>query len=188
MIAGRVLYRARQFWNALHARPEVENLAEIRRTLNTAQWILFSKMQPGEQAHSIQVYQILTRLGETCPDLLAAALLHDAGKVCVSLHAWERAFIVVVRALFPGRATAWGAMTDADSLRTWKRPFIVAEHHPAWGAEMAQQAGSSPLTVALIRRHQEKGRGQGRKGAGEKREEGEEDLLLSVLQAVDDES
>jgi hypothetical protein len=31
---------------------------------------------------------------------------------------------------------------------------VVAIQHPAWGAEMAAEAGSSPLVVALIRRHQ----------------------------------
>jgi hypothetical protein len=74
-----------------------------------------------------------------------------------------------------------GLLTETF-LRIWRRPFIIAERHPAWGAEMAAQAGASPLAVALIRQHQDKldpdlGGNSGMEG-----------YLLRKLQAVDDNS
>jgi len=37
----------------------------------------------------------------------------------------------------------------------WRRPFVVKAQHAAWGAEMAANAGSDPLTVWLIEHHQD---------------------------------
>jgi len=56
---------------------------------------------------------------------------------------------------------------------------MVATWHAEWGAEMAQQAGASPLVIDLIRRHPQvvpPDSGQA------------EDNLLRKLQAEDDES
>jgi len=61
--------------------------------------------------------------------------------------------VVLVKNLLPGTFQRWGASGD---ILGWKRIFVVAEQHPAWGAEMAALAGASQLTVNLIRRHQER--------------------------------
>lgn len=37
----------------------------------------------------------------------------------------------------------------------WRRAFVVSVQHPRWGAELADQCGTSPLAVELIARHQE---------------------------------
>jgi hypothetical protein len=55
----------------------------------------------------------------------------------------------------------------------------VAEQHPQWGAELAAQTGASPLTVALIRRHQEPFTSQ---------PASMEEQLLGQLQTADDHS
>ena len=57
------------------------------------------------------------------------------------------------------------------------RPFVVAERHPDWGAEMAAQAGASALVVELIRRHQE---------TPDPRPVNQADRLLQQLQVADD--
>jgi hypothetical protein len=112
-------------------------------------------MQPGEQAHSIQVMRAVSHTfngssGDHPKDLLVAALLHDVGKIRYPLRIWERIFIVLVRALAPEKAREWGEGEPAG----WRRAFVIAERHPEWGAQMAAAAGVSPLTEALIRRHQ----------------------------------
>jgi hypothetical protein len=71
--------------------------------------------------------------------------------ICHPLRLWERVVIVLGRAYFPEQAKIWGNSEP----RGWKRPFVVAEKHAAWGAELAAQAGATPLTVAIIKRHQE---------------------------------
>jgi putative nucleotidyltransferase with HDIG domain len=111
---------------------------------------LFARFQPGEQAHSLKVYRALLALGETDPNLLAGALLHDIGKIRYPLHLWERAVIVLAKAIAPGRARRWGLAP----LRWWNRAFVIAEQHPAWGAELAAGAGAPPMVIELIHRHQ----------------------------------
>jgi hypothetical protein len=139
---------------------------------------LFYQMQPGEQAHSLEIYEQLLAQGETSPDLLAAALLHDVGKTRYPLQSWERAEIVIAKKLLPKRARQWGLGTPAG----WKRPFVVAERHPEWGADMAAQAGASEMTVQLVLRHQDK-INPAPFNHGEARPE---EILLYRLQLLDD--
>jgi hypothetical protein len=147
----RLAYRMRQFWYALFARPTTEDLALTRSALSPAQMRLFAQLQPSEQVHSLSIYRQLLLQGETQPDLLVAALLHDVGKSRYPLQPWERALIVLARAIVPERVKDWGQGPPEG----WQRAFVVAQQHPAWGAEMAAQAGASPLAVKLIKQHQD---------------------------------
>ena len=56
------------------------------------------------------------------------------------------------------------------------------EQHPLWGAELAAQHGTSPLSVALIARHQEELIPLGESGSST------EDDLLRRLQIIDNNS
>ena len=147
----RIAYRVRQFWHALFARPTPEDLSLARSVLSTPQMRLFEQLQPSEQVHSINICRRLIQLGEMQPDLLVAALLHDVGKSRYPLHTWDRALIVLAGAIFPNKTKIWGQGRPQG----WQRAFVVAQRHPAWGAEMAAGAGASPLTVTIIQRHQE---------------------------------
>jgi putative nucleotidyltransferase with HDIG domain len=156
MKASRLAYRLRQFWDACFAAPSQEGLDRARRLLNPSLFELFKRMQPSEQAHSLKVMQVVEQAslgmpGEARIDLLVAALLHDVGKTRYPLTVWERAWVVVGRAFTPALARRWADGKPSG----WGRAFVVAERHPEWGAQMAAQAGASPVTVALIRRHQE---------------------------------
>ena len=95
--------------------------------------------------------QGLKASGQTDPHLLAAALLHDVGKVLFPLSLLERAIIVLGKRFFRQRAGRWSEGTPSRL----RRPFVVAAHHPDWGADLAGQAGASSRTVELIRRHQD---------------------------------
>lgn len=147
----RIAYRARQFWHALYAKPNPNELALACAALPGSLMILFDQLQPSEQAHGLKIYRQLVEQGETQPDLLVAALLHDAGKSRYRLHVWDRVLIVLARATFPQRVHTWGLGSPTG----WQRAFVIAEQHPAWGAEMAAQAGASSLAVTIIRRHQD---------------------------------
>lgn len=149
---ARLFYRVRQFWNTVTANPSQELLDETAEVLSPQLLQLFQRMQPAEQKHSLNVYKKLCTAGETNRDLLIAALLHDVGKIKFPLHVWERVEIVLLKKLAPGKAAAWGTLQPVG----WRKPFAVALKHPDWGADLAEQAGASPLTVSLIRRHQEK--------------------------------
>ena len=147
----RMFYRLRQLWESLHARPTAPDLALAQVVLAPPLMAIFIRLQPSEQAHSLRILNQLLEQGENHPDLLAAALLHDVGKSLYPLQVWERILIVVGKALLPKQARRWGQ----GQPRGWQRAFVIAEQHPAWGADMAGKAGASPLTVSLIRNHQE---------------------------------
>jgi hypothetical protein len=188
MRLDRIFYRSRQFWQALYAVPDADDLALAEGILSPKQMVLFTRLQTGEQAHSLLVFKrvfVQCQLDpvESQTDLLAAALLHDVGKSCYTLSLWERVLIVLAKAVFPNRIEEWGTLTMSESQAHpdggqsgWKRAFVIAEQHPRWGAELAAGAGCSALTVSLIRRHQE---------PLPSRPDTIEDRLLSRLQSAD---
>lgn len=176
-----MLYRLKQFWLALTAAPGANDLEEARRVLGSELMALFEMMQPSEQAHSLWVYRQLRQNADlpdqqAYHDLLAAALLHDAGKSRYPLQVWERVLIVLGKTFFGQRTRVWGKAAPQG----WRRAFVVAEQHPAWGAQMALQAGAAPRVAALIRRHQEP-------VALNADQEALENHLLELLQRFDEE-
>lgn len=178
MSLGRVFYRVRQFWLALWADADPEELEHARSVLTPAQMALFAGLQRNEQAHALSVYRQLVDQGETSPDLLVAALLHDVGKSRSPLRLWERILIVLAKAIFPAQSRRWGNPSPEWSGReVWRRAFVVAEQHPAWGAALAAEADASPQAVMLIRLHQD---------PPSTPVDAEVKRLLLKLQAVDD--
>ena len=147
---SRLAYRSRQFWNALFG-PRKHLTSELLLYLTSNQQQLFQRMQPSEQAHAFQLLKSLESAGQVQPDLLAAALLHDVGKILYPLSIIDRVLIVLGRQLFPRRVKRWAEGTP----KGLRLPFVVAEHHAEWGAKLAAEAGATSLTVELIRRHQE---------------------------------
>lgn len=185
----RIWYRVRQFWDALSAVPEPEEIESIRAYLLPAQMELFLSMPASDQAHSLRVFKIIQVRsafvhGDARTDLLVAALLHDVGKSRYPLHVWERVTIVLAKRFIPEQVRRWGELNHNPEKRAengdlklgWRKAFIIAEQHPGWGAEMAAAAGASRLAVELIRRHQENLAGDN--GSME-------DILLRHFQLVD---
>lgn len=171
----RALYRVGQFVRSLSGRLSRERKAQVESWLTPPLFELFCRLTPSEQYHAYHVRQTLAADGHTSPDLLTAALLHDVGKSKMPLAIWERVLIVLGFKFAPARAFRWGTVPDPSS--AWVRPFVVAVHHPEWGAEMVKAAGGTELAVELIRRHQE--------GKEREREKEKERELLSVLQHAD---
>jgi hypothetical protein len=108
-------------------------------------------MTPGEQAHSLRVWRWLQAQGHHQPELQQAALLHDVGKSVAPLNIVERVLIVLGFRFFHRLASQWSRSQTASG---WRKPFVVAARHPAWGADLAAKAGAAPTVVHLIRRHQ----------------------------------
>ena len=177
-----VRYRIRQFWNAIKAVPAPEEIQKANQALSSPLMALFLEMQTSEQAHCLWIFNRLLEQDETNADLLAAALLHDVGKSCHPLRLWERVVAVLGKALLPTRVKSWGAGAPFG----WKRAFVVAEQHPVWGAELAQRAGASPITVSLIRHHQANA-GDLPRGRSAPQSRLEQRLLIR-LKLLDDES
>jgi len=173
-----MFYRVRQFWHAWRATPARQDLDQASKVLTHKMMALFLKLDDSEQAHSLSILNKLRADRETNVDLMAAALLHDIGKSRYPLKIWDRVLIVLAKNLIPGCVNIWGQAEP----KGWKLPFVVAEQHAAWGAEMAAKSGASPMTVALIRRHQEPILDKPR---GDREEISLEDQLLIRLQLLD---
>jgi len=169
------VYRVRQFFGALTARIEKEDEREVTRLLTPAQRKLFQQMARNDQRHSIDVCTTLRQAGETNPDLLVAALLHDAGKAAGRIWLWQRTLIVLLRRWAPGVLDWLARGPSQRAVPRWRRGFLVNRLHPELGACWASEAGCSPTTVALIRRHQKP----------LKAIENEQDRLLAALQWAD---
>jgi hypothetical protein len=170
------LYRVRQFWEIVTARPLPDPIRnDIATILTEPEQQLFYQLSLSDQWHSYRVLQMLRDAGQAQPDLLAAALLHDVGKTQVRLTLLDRTLIVLAQALWPRRVAAWGQGEAVG----WRRPFVVKMCHPQWSAAMAQRAGSRPLTLELIRRHQDKITATA---------EGKTAELLRLLQWADDQN
>ena len=171
---SRLTYRSRQFWNALISPSKRVASEALLPHLNPAQLVLFRRMQPAEQVHAYQIFKRLEMSGQTTPDLLTAALLHDVGKILVPLSIFDRIVIVLGSHLFRKAALRWAEGTPHG----WRLPFVVAEQHAGWGADLASQAGATPLMVELIRRHHD---------SPVRNPDSHTELLLAALQAADNE-
>ncbi len=100
---------------------------------------LYCRMRRVEQLHSLRVMRTLVAHGQTDPDLLVAALLHDCGKSRYRFTLPERVLVVLVKRLAPA-AYARGSMGEPDG---WRRMFVIAARHPQWSADDMQAAGAS---------------------------------------------
>ncbi len=165
-------YRVRQFFRALTAQVSDEELEQVAHVLTPASLTLFRSMTVQDQRHALAVCHTLRRAGHTDPRLFAAALLHDVGKAAARLPVWQRAVIVLLERFAPRLLTC----LSQGKPQGWRRSFVVHARHPEIGARWAEEAGCSPLAVALIRRHQER--------PGDRRTE--QDKFLAALQAADD--
>lgn len=180
-VLNRATSRLTQGLRALSAWTRVVDVDLAARILSPGELALFERMRRSEKLHSLNVLRALQQNGVTNPALLKAALLHDCGKVRAPYFLWDRVLVVLLAALVPLQVEKWGQHAP----RGVYRPFAVLVQHPTWGAQLAQQAGSDPLTVDLIAHHAEK-HGDAEQNAHNIDSTQSYQFLLPILQAADD--
>jgi hypothetical protein len=180
MVVG-IQYRVRQFWRILSLKIDQLELEQAKVFLSYQQRELFTQLQTGEQNHALAMYRKLLDQGENQPDLLVATLLHDVGKLRYRMNPLERSLVVLAKAMLPEQARRWGELPHNGWERApgWRKSFVVAQQHPAWGAEMAREAGVSCLAESLIRKHHDYPSSEA---------EPTENSLLNKLRLVDNDS
>lgn len=119
--------------------------------LNEGERVLWSRQSNPDRRHGIAVARAVgAELGERATDpVMAAALLHDSGKVVSGFGTFARVAATLFWAVADhGRAEAW-----ADDGSGVRRRLGQYRRHPEIGAELLARAGSDPLTSAWAREH-----------------------------------
>jgi hypothetical protein len=135
-----------QFVGHLTARVRPGEEALVRQILPPRAVALFDAMPVADRRHGLDVAQRLVARGIDDPDVLGAALLHDAAKGH-AMRLWHRVGGVLMEAFAP-RLLARLASPDA---RSWRHGFHLYLHHEALSADAALDAGCSPRAGAFIR-------------------------------------
>ena len=143
---SRAIYRSRQFFGSLRPHVDRELRTEALALLSEPQRHLFDSMTLRDQQHCLDVYQRLRTQRHDDRDLLVAALPHDSGKGQIAL--WHRVAYVLLDAAAPSPLRRIAVAGGGPS---WRQALYRCVHHPELGAQLAQQAGSSPRAVELIR-------------------------------------
>lgn len=148
-------YRATQFFSSVKPTFSLEDWALVDRVLgkNGQALALFYQMNPADQRHSLAVLKTLLSWGEDHPALYQAALLHDSAKA-MGQPLFHRVVIVLLKTLCPPLLAKLAAAPLGCA--RWRRPFVVHASHPQIGADWAEKAHCPPLTVSLIKMHQQK--------------------------------
>ena len=114
--------------------------------------VLFRRMKPADRRHAVAVARrVQAALGDKATrPVLAAALLHDVGKVESRLGVYGRVVATLSRAVVGG---------DPDTIRDWTRTRGMTRRvglylqHDRLGGDLLALAGSDPLTEAWAREH-----------------------------------
>ncbi len=121
---------------------------------------LFNSMSGADRRHAIAVARraelLLDKRHNTHPgrDFVAAALLHDIGKLGARLGTFGRVFgTLLALALGRERIVAWAREDQAPDEGSLKARFGAYLIHDRVGAALLQQAGSGDLTVRWAREH-----------------------------------
>lgn len=138
--------RVRQFVAHVRAGVAPEEEAFARRMLPADAWRVFAGMPMADRRHALDVADRLVGAGHDSPDLLAAALLHDAAKGR-RMRLWHRVAGVLLEALTPSLLRRLAAAEPSS----WRHPFWLYLHHGSMSAELAERAGCTPATARLIR-------------------------------------
>lgn len=146
---GRPGHLARRFVGSLA--PGDVSVADrrwVEENLTDDEADLWRSMPRADRRHSVAVARRVARsLGaDAARPVLAAALLHDVGKVASGLGTYGRV-VATLSAGAAGRemAEAW------TETRGFTRRVGLYVRHEELGAEMLELAGSDPLTVGLVR-------------------------------------
>ncbi|MEO8247403.1 MAG: hypothetical protein ABI622_09830 [Chloroflexota bacterium] len=130
----------------LTARVRPGEEALVRQLLPARAVPVFDAMPVADRRHGLDVAQRLLARGIDDPDVLAAALLHDAAKGH-AMRLWHRVGGVLLEAFAP-RSLARLASADP---RSWRHGFHLYLHHEALSADAALAAGCPPRVGAFIR-------------------------------------
>ena len=135
--------KARQTKRHLRARVAAQERAALAAWLSTPQLKVFDEMHLADRRHGLDVVAALRADGERDDEVLAAGLLHDAGKGDTGVAPRILYSLGVAGIGWPVRLARRIPRASASLDRLVK--------HAETSARLAEAAGCSPRTVELIR-------------------------------------
>jgi hypothetical protein len=147
----RLGHLSRRFFGSLWpAGPNRGTEEWVGSVLSERELRLWRRMSAADRRHAAGVARRVERtLGpEASPPVLAAALLHDVGKVSAGLGTYGR-----VVATMAGAAAGLKMAEAWTQGRGFTRKVGLYLRHPALGGDMLALAESDPLTVTWAREH-----------------------------------
>jgi hypothetical protein len=149
-VAGLAHLARRFFGSLLPGGPSAVEQAWVDEQLLPAERALFARMPGPDRRHAAGVAREVQRaLGhEATRPVLAAALLHDVGKIESGLRTYGR-----VVATVSGRVAGQGMAHTWRKQRGYARRVGLYLLHAELGGDLLELAGSDALTVAWAREH-----------------------------------
>ena len=151
---GSMTHLAGRFFGALDPRgPHAGEEAWARGWLNAGEQDLWRRMSGPDRRHAAGVARDTARLlgpPEPAREVMAAALLHDVGKVESGLGTFARV-AVTLAAIGAGRDRL--VAERGAPVAPWRRRVSDYLAHDRIGAELLAAAGSHPLTAAWDGEH-----------------------------------
>jgi hypothetical protein len=138
---GRISYRVQQLRRALSPKVTRKEVADAQDRLGPGLFPLFAGMQPADQRHCLDVYHLLREQRETEPHILAAALIHDAGKggeAAKHIRTWHRVLYVAL----PGFVNSW--------LARFSKGFAHLRDHGDATIRLAREADAGDFVIELL--------------------------------------
>lgn len=142
------IHLAQRFIGSLSPRPlAAADHAWVAETLGSGEWGLWERMPLADRKHAAGVArEVDRRLDDAGAPVLAAALLHDVGKIESGLGTFGRVAATILAAVFGReRASAWTG--------GWRGRVGTYLRHPEIGAGLLAAHGADPLTVRWAAEH-----------------------------------
>ncbi len=149
---GSAGHLARRFFGALSpAGPRPPDATWAVGHLGAGERELWARMSGPDQRHAVEVARdALVRLGGSADrEVVAAALLHDVGKVESGFGTFARVGITLA-AIVAGRERLSSVPQGAGAVRHRVADYLT---HDRIGGRLLRDAGSAPLTAAWAAEH-----------------------------------
>jgi hypothetical protein len=155
---------AGRFFGALSpAGPPPQDEEWALSSLLEGEQLLWGRMSGPDRRHAVEVARETIRLldeatpaqeGSLPREVVAAALLHDVGKVESGLGTFARVGVTLA-AIGAGRTRLldWAGSSPPRSRPSWRARIGMYLTHDRLGAELLQHAGSNELTTTWAREH-----------------------------------
>ena len=142
---------ARRFVGSLRpGGPPARDAQWVQSVLSAGELALWQRMSGPDRRHSVQVARAVQRTlpADAPAEVLAAALLHDVGKIHSRLRTFGRVVATLtIKTAGRDEVAAW---THVGGLH---RRIALYQDHPSIGGDDLELAGSHPLTTAWTREH-----------------------------------